>query len=118
MLTLEDSFSRYCWAYPIPNKVAYKVLMDHQFNLYGLPHQLQLDNGKEFVNNLWRQLFSEFKIQHTTTLLYNPSSNPVECFHRTLTTMLQTQGPGVQESWDLWLNVSVFACNTTVSSST
>ena len=32
--------------------------------------------------------------------------------------MLQTQGPGVQDHWDLWLNVSVFAYNTTVSLST
>ena len=36
----------------------------------------------------------------------------------TLTAMLRTQGPGVQENGDLWLNASVFACNTTVSSST
>ena len=32
--------------------------------------------------------------------------------------MLRTQGPGVQDNWDLWLNVSVFAYNKTVSSST
>ena len=63
-------------------------------------------------------MFSEFKIQHITTTPYNPSSKPVECFHRTFTAMLQTQGPGVQENWDLWLNASVLhAYNTTVSSS-
>ena len=32
--------------------------------------------------------------------------------------MLQTLGPGVQDHWNLWLNASVFAYNTTVSSST
>ena len=32
--------------------------------------------------------------------------------------MLRTQGPGVQAHRDLWLNVSVLACNTTVSIST
>ena len=70
------------------------------------------------MNNLWRELFSEFKIQHTTTPLYNPSSNPVERFIRTLNAMLRTWGPGVQDIWDLWMNLSVFAYNTTVSSST
>ena len=43
LLTAEDSFSRYCCAYPIPNKEARtvaKVLMDHQINIYGLPDQL------------------------------------------------------------------------------
>ena len=35
MLMAEDSFSQYCWAYPIPNKEANtvaKVLMDQHFN--------------------------------------------------------------------------------------
>ena len=65
MLMVEDSFSRYCQVYPIPNKEAHtvaKVLMDHHFNVYGLPNQLHSDNGREFVNNLWGELFSEFKI--------------------------------------------------------
>ena len=32
--------------------------------------------------------------------------------------MLRTWRPRVQENWDLWLNVSVFAYNTAVSSCT
>ena len=54
MLTAEDSFSRYCRAYPIPYKEAHrvaKVLMIQHFNVYGLPDQLHSDNGKEFVKN-------------------------------------------------------------------
>ena len=46
MLRAEDSFCRYCRAYPIPNKEALtvaKVLMDHLFNVNGLPNQLQCD---------------------------------------------------------------------------
>ena len=75
--------------------------MDQHFNLYGLLDQLHSDNGKEFANNLWWELFSEFKIQHTTTLPYNPSSNPVERFHQALAAMLRTRGPGVQDNWNL-----------------
>ena len=36
LLTSEDSFSRYCRAYPIPNKEAHtvtKVLIDQHFNI-------------------------------------------------------------------------------------
>ena len=54
-LTGEDSFSRYCRVYSIPNKEVHtvaKVLMDQHFNAYGLPDLLHSDNGKEFVNNL------------------------------------------------------------------
>ena len=76
-----------------------KVLMNQHFNIFGLPDQLHSDNGKEFVNNLWRELFSEFKIQHTTAPPYNVSSNPVERFHRTLIAMLRTRGDGIQDYW-------------------
>ena len=72
----EDNFSRCCRAYPILNKEARtvaKILVDQHFNIYGLPDQLHSDNRREFVNKLWKELFSEFKIQHTTTLPYNLS---------------------------------------------
>ena len=55
LLMWEDSFSRYCCAYTIPNKegrTVAKVLMDQHFNINGLPDQLHSDNGNEFVNNL------------------------------------------------------------------
>ena len=70
MLIVKDSFSRYCRLYLIPNKEAHtvaKILMDKHFNVYGLPDKLNSDNGKEFMNNLWMELFSELKIQYTTT---------------------------------------------------
>ena len=31
--------------------------------------------------------------------------------------MLRTRGEGIQDNWDLWINASVFAYNTKVSSS-
>ena len=96
LLAAEDSFSRYCPGYPIPNKEVCTVAK---------PDQLYSDNGTEFVNYLRRELFSEFKIQNNTTLLYNPSSNPEEPFHRTIIAMLRTREDGIQDNWDLWINV-------------
>ena len=32
--------------------------------------------------------------------------------------MLGTRGDGIQDNWDLWINLSVFVYNTTMSSST
>ena len=121
MLTAKDSFSIYCCAYPIPNMEACtvaKVLLDQHVNIYELLDQLHLDTGREFVNNLWKELSSELKIQHTTTPLNKPSSNPVEQFHRTIISMLRMRGEGIQDNWDLWIKALVYAYNTTVSSST
>ena len=50
MMTVEDSFSKYCQVYLIPNKEAHTVakgLMDQHFNVYRLPDQLHSDNGRE-----------------------------------------------------------------------
>ena len=80
MLTAEDSFSRYCQANLILNKEAHtmaKVLINQHFNFYGLPDQLHSDNGKEFVNNLWRELFSEFTIFLSTLLLHHVNHPPI-----------------------------------------
>ena len=55
LLTVGGSFSRYCRAYPIPNKevrTVAKVLMDQHFNIYGLQDQLHLDNRRELMDNL------------------------------------------------------------------
>ena len=77
MLRAEDSFSRYCRKHPIPNKEAHTVA------------KVLMDQPSTSMGCL------------------NPSTNPVERFHRTLTAMLRTSGPGVQDIWDFWLNASV-----------
>ena len=75
MLTAEDSSNVFVWRNLTRRKEVHtvvEVLMDQHFYFYCMLDQLQSDQGKEFVYNLWRELFSEFKIQHTTTLPYNP----------------------------------------------
>ena len=44
----------------------------------------------EFVNKLWIELFSELKILHTRTPPFNPSSNILEQWHRTIVSILPT----------------------------
>ena len=70
MLTVQDGFTRFASAYPICNKEAgtvARVLLREHFSVFGLPNQIHSDNGGEFVNKLWRELFLELKILHTKT---------------------------------------------------
>ena len=63
LFTAEDSFSRYCCMYPIPNKEAHtvaKVLMDKHFKVYGLPDQFHSYIGKEFAERFF------LRVQDTT----------------------------------------------------
>ena len=87
MLMVQNGFTRFASAYPICNKEAgtvARVLIREHFSVFGLPNQIHSDNGAEFLNKLWAELFSELKILHTRTPPYNPSSNIVERWHRTI----------------------------------
>ena len=78
-----------------------RVLIREHFSLFGLPNQIHSDNGHEFVNKLWVELFMELKILHTKTPPYNPSSNILERWHRTIVIILRMMGGEMQNEWDL-----------------
>ena len=121
LLTVQDGFTRFASAYPICNKEAgtvARVLIREHFSTFGLPNQIHSDNGREFVNQLWQELFLELKILHTKTPPYNPSSNIIERWHRTIVSILRAMGPHMQEEWDLGVKAACLAYNTTVHSST
>jgi len=121
LLTVQDGFTRFASAYPICNKEAgtvARVLIREHFSFYGLPNQIHSDNGGEFVNQLWQELFAELKILHTKTPPYYPSFNIIERWHRTIVSILRTMGREMQNEWDLGVKAACLAYNTTVHSST
>ena len=61
-----------------------QALMDRYISRFGCPSVIHLDNGKEFVNKILEKLLAKLEVAHTTTPSYNPQSNNVEIFHRTL----------------------------------
>ena len=67
------------------------------FQCFKLPNQIHSDNGADFINKLWVELFSKLKILHTRTPPYNPSSNIMERWHRTIVSILQTMGSEMQK---------------------
>ena len=121
MLTVQDGFTRFASAYPICNKKAgtvARVLIREHFSVFGLPNQIHSDNEAEFVNKLWTELCSELKILHTRTPPYNPLSNIVERWHRTIVGILRNMGREMQNKWDLGVKAACLAYNTTVHIST
>ena len=121
IMTVQDMFTRFVQAFPIPNKEAEtcaNVLIDRQICLFGCPGEIHTDQGKEFHNKLWAQLMDRLEIRKTTTPTYNPNSNPVERFHRTLNQImrifLQREDPG----WYRYLPMACLAFNTKVNMTT
>ena len=121
ILTVEDGFTRYVSAYPIPNKEAATVaraLFNEHCSKFGFPEGLHSDNGKEFCNEIWDQLCERIGIRKTTTPTYNPNSNIVERFHRTLNAMLRVVLERDDTEWARFLPAITLAFNTKVNAST
>ena len=119
--TMQDGFSRYCAACTIPNKEASTVanaLLDTWVTKYGCPVRIHSDQGKEFHNKIWHQLCDRLQISKTVTPAYNPNSNLIERFHRTLNMIMRTHLAREDAGWARFLPMATFAFNTKVNSTT
>ena len=87
ILTMQDGFSKYACAHPIPFKegeVVANQLITSWLNKFGYPVTIHSNQGTEFENKIWHGLGDCLEIQKTNTLAYNPNSNLMARFHRTL----------------------------------
>ena len=120
IVTMQDGFSRYCTACTIPNKEAVTVanaLLDAWITKFGCPNRIHSDQGREFHNSIWHQLCDRLQIQKTTTPAYNPQSNIVERFHRSLNSIMRTHLAREDAGWSRFLPMATFAYNTKVNAS-
>ena len=121
ILTFQDGFSKYVCTSLIPCKEAAIVanrLIEDWICLFGVPTRIHTDQGKEFHNNLWTELCDRLQVKKTVTPPYNPQSNPVERFHRTLNQILRLYMDRQDREWPKIIRVAVFAYNTKANSST
>ena len=78
VLVIVDHFSRHIQAYKVPDKHAItiaKCLYDNYFRHYGFPRCLMSDQGKEFCNNILKEMFYYLNIKKVRTTPYHPQSN-------------------------------------------
>jgi hypothetical protein len=84
ILQLKDHFSKFCWAKPLEHKQADEVYNCTReiFFLFGAPHILQSDNGREFVNQLINGLERDFPGYGTLSFSYNFNSQYLFIFSK------------------------------------
>ena len=93
LLVVADYFTRWMEAYPIPNQEAItvaKVLTNEYFLCFSPPEQLHSDQGRQFEADVLIEICKLLGIQKTRTTAYLQSDGLVECFNRTLLSMLST----------------------------
>ena len=121
ILSMQDGWSRYIRLVPLKTKTSSEIaknLMDKFISLFGCPMRIHSDQGPEFCSALIKDLLQELEIGKTTTPTYNPNSNLVERFHKSLHQMLRTFMDRKDVEWNVRLPAVCLAYNTKVNSTT
>ncbi|XP_051161523.1 uncharacterized protein LOC127281712 [Leptopilina boulardi] len=121
ILTMQDNFSKYCIAVPIPDikttTIAHAVATN-LFSLYGAPRCVLTDRGGSFVSSLMRKLEKIFGVKQLTTSGYRPQTNgALERSHIELTDYIKHYANDFDD-WDRLLPFAMFNYNTSVHEAT
>jgi hypothetical protein len=120
VLTIIDHFTRYPIAVPIRNKDMISVsraLKTHLFMAFPFwPRKIVSDRGKEFVNRVISEIYSQLGIKSVLTSHDNPQANQVERFHRYMNAAISSFIKQKSQfcEWDQYLDcaVYVYRCST------
>ena len=114
ILTIQDGFTRYLIAAPIPDletKTILNTLIDKFFLVHGIPKTIHTDNGSSLMSHLFQDTCKQMGIKMTQTPTYSPQGNRVERAHRTLGQILRSDESSDPSSWVRKVNVAVFEIN-------
>ncbi len=120
ILCITDAFTKYAVVTSIHNKDAQtvaKAIFEQWFCKFGIPAQIHMDGGKEFVNKLLTELCELLNVQHTKTTPYHPQCNSqVEVFNKTVKKYLASYVDETTFNWDKFLPALMLAYNTSYHS--
>ena len=116
------AFTKYVIAWPIRDKKATTVargIVERVFLPFGVCSSLLTDNGKEFDNEIWREICRILGIVKHHTTPYFPACNGVaERWHRSMNAMIGKTVQSHQRDWPQRLPYVVSAYNSSVHEST
>ena len=120
LLVVQDYFTKWADAIPLPNQKAVtitKALMN-LFATMGLPDIVHSDQGQNFESTILKQTLEAFGIQKSHTTAYHPQGDGlVERFNRSLLQLLRTY-IDKQSDWEQHLPLALYAYRTATHSST
>ncbi len=95
VLCITDAFIKYAVVTAIASKDAETgadAIYRDWFSKFGIPAQIHMDGGKEFINKLSAKLFQLLNVSHTKMSLAQPQSNAqVEVFNKTVKKIMVTE---------------------------
>ena len=122
VLVMIDYFTKWTEAVPLFSKKGEEVadaLYKYWYCVYGIPFELQSDQGNEFTNDILARLNARLNIEHRVTTPYYPLANgEVERFNRTLKTSISMYAEKNPGTWEWYLNGLLWAYRTALNPST
>ncbi|CAL9696274.1 unnamed protein product [Knipowitschia caucasica] len=116
-----DYFTKWSEAYPLPSKTAADVAQCilKFFYRFGAPKRILTDQGKEFVNELNKELCKMLNIERSLCAPYHPQTNGlVEKHNGTIQRALCKLVSERPETWDTYLDRVMFGIRTKKQSTT
>ena len=121
ILVIIEFMTRFGWSYPIKSKNMVEIawILFLFISMFGPPKEFLSDRGKEFLNELIRNLCSMFEINKRTTSAYNPRCNGMtERLNQTLMSALKKEAYDNPTNWDKFLPHIMLAYNSRIHTST
>jgi transposase InsO family protein len=84
----------------------------------GVPEKIISDNGKQFVSKLFKDLLTQYEIDHLLNPAYHPQVNPAERVNKVVVSALKSYVGDDQTRWDCSVPKIAAAINTSVHVST
>lgn len=119
ILTIMCAATRYPEAVPLRSLKTKPIVraLVRFFSTFGLPKEVQTDQGSNFLSRLFKEVLSQLSIKHVTSSAYHPQSQgALERFHQTLKSMFRTYC-GESKEWDEGLPLLLFAVRETTQES-
>jgi len=116
---VEDYFTRWLEAWPIPNqetKTIAKTLLNELFFHFSLPDQILSDQGQQFESRVMEELCKLLQIEKSRTAPYHPQGDGlVERANCILLSILSKVVDEHKETWEVYLRPICMAYNTSSS---
>jgi transposase InsO family protein len=113
-----DYFTKWAVVAPLKTKTGEEVAEAIYLKWYctfGIPYEIQTDQGNEFTNIILARLNTRLAIGHRITTPYYPQANgQVERFNRTLINSVSIYAESHEGSWFKYLNGLSWAYNTSL----
>jgi len=107
VICITDAFTKYSVVTAIVSKDAEtmaKAIYRDWFSEFGIPAQIHMESGKEFVNKLSEEFFQLLNVSHTKTSPAHPQCNAqVEVFNKTVKKFLQSFIDDTTLNWETFL---------------